>query len=78
MALIRGLMADYPCPICYIKKEDQADFTEMAELRTSHESQAIIRKGRTLNAQKREHLLQSHGLRNVDVGFFASSQTRGN
>jgi hypothetical protein len=69
MALIRGLKADYPCPICYIKQEDQADFTEMAELRTSRESQATIRKGRTLNAEKREKLLQSNGLRNVDVCF---------
>ncbi|KAJ6475715.1 hypothetical protein C8R47DRAFT_1178958 [Mycena vitilis] len=70
MALIRGLRANFPCPICYIKKEDQADFSKTAELRTAHGSQNVITKARKLKAEPREELLKKHGLRNVDNVFW--------
>ncbi|KAJ7443500.1 hypothetical protein B0H11DRAFT_2091370 [Mycena galericulata] len=71
MALIRGLQALYPCPICYIKAEDQSDTTIIAPLRTGHQSQGVIKKARKLNAEGRENLLKSHGLRNVDNVFWS-------
>ncbi|KAJ7250964.1 hypothetical protein C8J57DRAFT_946209, partial [Mycena rebaudengoi] len=44
MALIRGLQALYPCPIFYVKKEEQADHTVVGRLRTAAESQNVVRE----------------------------------
>ncbi|KAJ7734783.1 hypothetical protein DFH07DRAFT_870865 [Mycena maculata] len=70
MALIRGLQALYPCPICYIKAEEQSDTTVVASLRTKQKSQKAVKDARKLNAEGREQLLKSHGLRNVDNVFW--------
>ncbi|KAJ7654769.1 hypothetical protein B0H17DRAFT_1163502 [Mycena rosella] len=69
MALTRGLQSLYPCPICYIKKEDQADVNALPALRTTELSQRAVKAARKLNADGREVLLKDHGLRNVD--FFS-------
>ncbi|KAF8195254.1 hypothetical protein K438DRAFT_1906569 [Mycena galopus ATCC 62051] len=70
MALIRGLRALYPCPICYVKNEDQPDLSKKADLHTSKLSQDIVAEARTMTAEGRDNLLQSHGLRNVDNVFW--------
>ncbi|KAF8157464.1 hypothetical protein K438DRAFT_1910064 [Mycena galopus ATCC 62051] len=70
MALIRGLRALYPCPICYVKNEDQPDLSKKADLRTSKLSQDTVAEARTMTAEGRDNLLQSHGLHNVDNVFW--------
>ncbi|KAJ7248079.1 hypothetical protein C8J57DRAFT_1438022 [Mycena rebaudengoi] len=71
MALIRGLQALYPCPICYVKKEEQADHTVVGRLRTAAESQDVVREGRKKKtAEEREVLLKNHSLRNVENIFW--------
>jgi hypothetical protein len=67
MALIRGLRALYPCPICYVKKDEQSELSKHADLRTSKGSKDTVMQARELNREDREELLKSHGLRNVDV-----------
>ncbi|KAJ7622984.1 hypothetical protein B0H17DRAFT_1164466 [Mycena rosella] len=71
MALTRGLQSLYPCPICYIKKEDQADVNALPALRTTELSQRAVKAARKLNADGREVLLKDHGLRNVDNVFWS-------
>ncbi|KAJ7301222.1 hypothetical protein DFH08DRAFT_996074 [Mycena albidolilacea] len=70
MALIRGLRALYPCPICYVKKDEQSELSKHADLRTSQGSKDTVMQGRELNRENREELLKSHGLRNVDNVFW--------
>lgn len=67
MALIRGLKGLYPCPICFVKSDEQSDITVVPDLRTSKHSEEAVRKARTLNAEGAEDLLKGFGLRNVDV-----------
>ncbi|KAJ7765259.1 hypothetical protein B0H16DRAFT_1310292 [Mycena metata] len=70
MALIRGLRALYPCPICYVKNEDQSNLTQFAPQRNSLETQEIVRRAREMSADNRETLLKEHGLRGVDNVFW--------
>ncbi|KAJ7815570.1 hypothetical protein B0H14DRAFT_3745648 [Mycena olivaceomarginata] len=70
MALIRGLRALYPCPICYVKKDEQSELSKHADLRTSKGSKDTVMQARELNREDREELLKSHGLRNVDNVFW--------
>ncbi|KAJ7713252.1 hypothetical protein B0H16DRAFT_1810756 [Mycena metata] len=70
MALIRGLRGLYPCPICFVKAEQQSDLAVTSDLRTAQHAQAAIEKARTLNAERSEESLKSLGLRNVDNVFW--------
>ncbi|KAJ6480393.1 hypothetical protein C8R45DRAFT_1054375 [Mycena sanguinolenta] len=71
MALIRGLRALFPCPICYVKKDEQSDLSKRAPLRTSQESQDVVKQARDAdNADTRDELLKDKGLRNVDNVFW--------
>nr|GAT48876.1 predicted protein [Mycena chlorophos] len=71
MTLIRGLRARYPCPICYVKQEDQLDYSIEAERRTSAKSQEVYREAQSKEMKKdAESLLKDHGLRAVKVGEF--------
>ncbi|KAJ7933262.1 hypothetical protein B0H13DRAFT_1592438 [Mycena leptocephala] len=67
MTLIRGLRANYPCPICFVNADQQSDLTIISKLRTAQEAKEAIQKARTLNAEAGEDLLKDLGLRNVDV-----------
>ncbi|KAJ7703729.1 hypothetical protein B0H17DRAFT_1157115 [Mycena rosella] len=71
MALTRGTKSLYPCPICYIKQEDQADVNALLALRTTELSQRAVKAARKLNADGREVLLKEHGLCNVDNVFWS-------
>ncbi|KAJ7447224.1 hypothetical protein FB451DRAFT_1343439 [Mycena latifolia] len=71
MTLIRGLKALYPCPMCYVKNEDQSDMTQFPALRTSEQSQCVIQQARRAKtAEARENILKEHSLRNVDNVFW--------
>ncbi|KAJ7471600.1 hypothetical protein B0H11DRAFT_2158977 [Mycena galericulata] len=70
MALIRGLRGLIPCPICFVKSDEQSDVTIIPEARSSKHSQEVVREGRTLNAESREDLLKGFGLRNVENVFW--------
>ncbi|KAJ7468650.1 hypothetical protein FB451DRAFT_1340298 [Mycena latifolia] len=71
MTLIRGLKALYPCPMCYVKNEDQSDMTQLPALRTSEQSQHVIQQARQAKtAEARENILKKHSLRNVDNVFW--------
>jgi len=67
MALIRGVQALHPCPVCLVNTEEQSDLTITPPRRTTDDSRRAIEKARTLNAEQRETYLNSLGLRNVDV-----------
>ncbi|KAJ7278682.1 hypothetical protein C8J57DRAFT_1434112 [Mycena rebaudengoi] len=71
MALIRGLQALYPCPICYVKKEEQADHSIVGKLRTAAESQDTMREGRAKKtAEEREDVFKNQSLRNIENAFW--------
>ncbi|KAJ7720432.1 hypothetical protein B0H16DRAFT_1432379 [Mycena metata] len=70
MALIRGLRGLYPCPICFVKAEQQSDLAVTSDLRTAHHAQAAVEKARTLSAERAEQSLKHLGLRNVDNVFW--------
>ncbi|KAJ7440387.1 hypothetical protein FB451DRAFT_1344114 [Mycena latifolia] len=70
MALIRGLRALYPCPVCFVKAEQQSDMTVDSQLRNAQHAQEAVAKSRTLSAEDGEDLLKDLGLRNVDNVFW--------
>ncbi|KAJ7176117.1 hypothetical protein C8R43DRAFT_1084647 [Mycena crocata] len=73
MTLIRGLKSKYPCPMCYVKNEDQADLfpTVLPALRVGERSQTVLKRARAQRtAEKRENILKAHGLRNVENVFW--------
>ncbi|KAJ6451940.1 hypothetical protein C8R45DRAFT_848162 [Mycena sanguinolenta] len=71
MALIRGLRALFPCPICYVKQEEQSHLSKPLDLRTSEQSQQTVAEARKLKTkQARDEVLKSRGLRNVDNVFW--------
>jgi hypothetical protein len=71
MALIRGLQALYPCPICYVKKEEQADHSIVGKLWTAAESQDTMREGRAKKTtEEREDVFKNQSLRNIEVPWF--------
>ncbi|KAJ7450425.1 hypothetical protein FB451DRAFT_1342926 [Mycena latifolia] len=70
MALIRGLRALYPCPVCFVKAEQQSDMTVDSQLRNTQHAQEAVAKSRTLSAEDGEDLLKDLGLRNVDNVFW--------
>ena len=68
MALIRGLMGLYPCPICFVPWDEQSDLTTENPLRTGIESQEILKNARAQRLLgEREEILKDHGLRDIDV-----------
>ncbi|KAJ7263191.1 hypothetical protein B0H12DRAFT_1209494 [Mycena haematopus] len=70
MALIRGLRGLYPCPICFVKSDEQSNLSKISTLRTSTKAQEAVKRARSLNAEAREDLLKDMGLRNVDNVFW--------
>ena len=68
MALIRGVGSKFPCPICMVPEDEMSDLEKYFDLRTTEQTEAIIKEARALTrAAARERLLQSNGLRDVDV-----------
>ncbi|KAJ7280986.1 hypothetical protein C8J57DRAFT_1564409 [Mycena rebaudengoi] len=75
MALIRGLKALFPCPICYIKSDEQSDHEATPILRDSEKSKEIVHRARQLRGEAREDILKKHSLRNVDNVFWNIART---
>ncbi|KAJ7086268.1 hypothetical protein C8R44DRAFT_650957 [Mycena epipterygia] len=75
MALIRGLRGLYPCPICFVKSDEQSDLTIVPELRDAQHAKESVEKARSLNAEGGENLLKDLGLRNVDNVFWNVSHS---
>ncbi|KAH7927024.1 hypothetical protein BV22DRAFT_1153995 [Leucogyrophana mollusca] len=70
MALIRGLRSNYPCPVCLIPREELSSMTRTYPLRTSADTQALIRSVREQErAEDKETMLKSQALRDVDSAF---------
>lgn len=72
MALTRGPTASYPCTVCLVPKSEITNLSITYPLRTTQTMRAIYDDAQTLNATEREALLQSHGLRDVQVRFMIS------
>jgi hypothetical protein len=68
MALIRGLNAMYPCPICYVPWQEQSDLSTENPHRVAQDSERLIQEARALRtAAEREELLKDNGLRDIEV-----------
>ncbi|KAJ6572855.1 hypothetical protein DFH09DRAFT_916508 [Mycena vulgaris] len=70
MTLIRGLKGLYPCPVCFVKSEEQSDLATVSELRNAQRSKEAVEGAQSLSAEEREILLKDLGLRNVDNVFW--------
>jgi len=69
MALIRGVKANYPCPVCLVPKEELSNLSKTYELRTTAGMQGIWSAAQEMNATQREQHLREHGLRDVQVAI---------
>lgn len=68
MALIRGTRGLFPCPICLVPNEKQADYTTVYPLRTTEATKEAIYQARSKSSEKAsEAILKKMSLRNVDV-----------
>ncbi|KDR67396.1 hypothetical protein GALMADRAFT_232065 [Galerina marginata CBS 339.88] len=75
MALIRGVKANYPCPICLVPKEALSNLSETFELRTTINMQRIWEEAQAMNATQRDALLRQYGLRDVENTFWKLKYT---
>jgi hypothetical protein len=68
MALIRGAQGKFPCPICFIPKDEQSDLTQVYDLRTAKDTQKTLKAADALeHGTAKEALLKSKGLRYIKV-----------
>lgn len=68
MSLIRGLKGKFPCPVCLVPQDMQSIYTEELTLRTSAESQQVLKTARLAKTKKaRENHLKAFSLRDVEV-----------
>ncbi|KAG1808131.1 hypothetical protein EV424DRAFT_1574699 [Suillus variegatus] len=70
MALIRGLMGKFPCPVCLVPRDELSNTLKVFPLCTCTETKALLARARectTLDA--REQILSSQSLRDVDSSF---------
>ncbi|KAJ7876625.1 hypothetical protein B0H13DRAFT_2235988 [Mycena leptocephala] len=71
MALICGLNAMYPCPICYVPWQEQSDLSTEHPHRVAQDSESLVQEARTMRtAAEREELLKDNGLRDVENAFW--------
>lgn len=72
MALIRGgVFSLHPCPRCLVPKAQLGDLSKTAKIRTAKDTKEVLEsaRGQPLLTRK-EEILKSHGLRDVDVRHF--------
>lgn len=67
MALIRGTNSACPCPICLVHNDKLSDLSKLSELRTTKNMKDTYNKAQSLGAEAKETLLQSYGLRDIEV-----------
>ncbi|THH15034.1 hypothetical protein EUX98_g9526 [Antrodiella citrinella] len=70
MALIRGTMCLFPCPICMSPQKKLADLRAQYPLRTAEASALVIRRCNGMRREDAEALLKEHGLREVPNVFW--------
>lgn len=70
MALIRGLMGKFPCPVCLIPCEELSKGLNTYRLRSSGDAKALHARARdSMAAEVREQVLSSKSLRDVNVSL---------
>ena len=68
MSLTRGTKSNFPCPRCLIPTDEQGNYPpEHGATRTSAHTQVIIQEARAMRPGRKEELLKSFGLRDIDV-----------
>ncbi|KAJ7710748.1 hypothetical protein B0H17DRAFT_1123862 [Mycena rosella] len=76
MALIRGLQALYPCPICFVPWNEQSDISTEHPKRTGQDSKANLKAARACKtAADREAILKENSLRDVENVFWRIGNT---
>ena len=76
MALICGVMSNFPCPICLIPREEISKFPNLYPLHTSDNVAATSEKARSQQlAEEKERILAAEGLRDVDVSYVGYSHS---
>ncbi|KAG1779158.1 hypothetical protein EV702DRAFT_1178670 [Suillus placidus] len=76
MALVRGVRSLWPCPICLVPRDALSDASKRHPLRTSSDSQAIIKLARMKRTlEEREKMLKEYGLRDVDNSLWSMTHT---
>ncbi|KAG2126460.1 hypothetical protein BD769DRAFT_1652763 [Suillus cothurnatus] len=76
MALIRGLMGKFPCPICLVPREELSKISNVHRLRTSVDAKALRAQAReSTTLEVREQILSSESLRDVDNSFDTMEHT---
>ncbi|KAG1726527.1 uncharacterized protein EDB91DRAFT_1239637 [Suillus paluster] len=68
MALIRGLMGKFPCPICLVPREELSKISNVHWLHTSVDA-------KSMTLEVREQILSSESLRDVDNSFDTMEHT---
>ncbi|KAG2124918.1 hypothetical protein BD769DRAFT_1628673 [Suillus cothurnatus] len=72
MALTRGLMSLWPCPICLVSRDDLWDTSRSYHRRTSKESQALVNAACVKETfEEREELLKEQALRLIENALWA-------
>lgn len=68
MSLIRGLKGLFPCPICLVPQDSQADASKTYQLRTQQQSEDIFHLAEAeRRVEDREKILKQYSLRYVKV-----------
>ncbi|KAG0692246.1 hypothetical protein DFH29DRAFT_985855 [Suillus ampliporus] len=76
MALTRGLMSLWPCPVCLVSRDNLWDTSKSHRRRTSKESQVLVNAARVKETfEEREELLKEQALRLVENAFWAVAFT---
>lgn len=69
MALVRGVKANHPCPICLVPKTELSNLSEVFALRTTASMQEVWEAAQGMNATQRDEYLRGYGLRDVEVAI---------
>ncbi|KAG2120397.1 hypothetical protein DEU56DRAFT_928435, partial [Suillus clintonianus] len=70
MALIRGLMGKFPCPVCLVPRDELSNTLKVFPLRTCTGTKALLARARESSTlEAREQILSSQSLRDVDSSF---------
>jgi hypothetical protein len=70
MALIRGLMGKFPCPVCLVPCDELSNTLKVFPLCTCTGTKALLAQAQESSTlDTREQILSSQSLRNVDVSL---------
>lgn len=67
MSLIRGIKSLFPCPICLVPRDKLSDLSQVYELRTQKNSEALVRDTQGMTMADAEQKLRNQSLRPVQV-----------